>query len=361
MFEPVFHISPVIMKALMSIEADRQAITDLPLTANVLQSLRESARLQSTHYSTQIEGNRLSEAQVREVIKGGGRFPGRERDEHEVRNYFRALEYVETQAREGRTISEGLIQTIHGLAYSGKLVKTAYRDGQNVIRDSQNGGIVYMPPEAKDVPLLMQELVDWINLEIEKDQLAIPIVAALAHYQFATIHPYYDGNGRTARLLTTFILHRYGYGLKGIYALEAYYASRLNAYYDALTVGDGHNYYVGNRAAADVTSFIEYFINGMSESFANVRYQASKGQMPGQKDHAQILRKLSPTQRQALELFRDQSEINSKAVADLFKISVRQASRYCLDWVATGFLALENPDKRTRSYKLAEAFEVLFE
>lgn len=59
----------------MAIEADRQAITDLPMTSEMLQSLRESARLLSTHYSTQIEGNRLTEAQVKEVIEGGGRFP----------------------------------------------------------------------------------------------------------------------------------------------------------------------------------------------------------------------------------------------------------------------------------------------
>lgn len=115
--------------------------------------------------------------------------------------------------------------------------------------------------------------VFWINASVVQDELPIPMIAALAHYQFATIHPYYHGNGRTARLLTTFILHRYGYGLKGIYALEAYYARKLEDYYNALDVGEGHNYYVGNRAEADVTGFIEYFVRGMANSFAKVREQ----------------------------------------------------------------------------------------
>lgn len=66
----------------------------------------------------------------------------------------------------------------------------------------------------------MNELADWINWELTRHHWPIPIVAALAHYQFVTIHPWYDGNGRTARLLTTLVLHRGGYGLHGLYSLE---------------------------------------------------------------------------------------------------------------------------------------------
>lgn len=359
-FQPNYRITPAITKALMAIEADRQAITDLPMTSRVLQSLRESARLLSTHYSTQIEGNRLTEAQVKEVIEGGGRFPGRERDEEEVRNYFRALEFIEEQARQGVGVSETLIQRIHGLTYHGRPKPTAYRDGQNVIRNSASGGIVYMPPESRDVGRLMEQLVDWVDASVSENDLPIPIIAALAHYQFATIHPYYDGNGRTARLLTTFILHRYGYGLKGIYALEAYYARRLEDYYNALDVGEGHNYYVGNRAQADVTGFLEYFIKGMADSFASVRQQASKEQEHGHRDQSSVLRRLSPAQRQALELFREQMDINAKDVATLFKISQRQASRYCKQWVEQGFLVVADPAKRSRRYRLSPDYESLF-
>ena len=102
----------------------------------------------------------------------------------------------------------------------GKKRPTSYRDGQNVIKDSGSGSIVYMPPEAKDVPGFMVDLITWINEEVSKAELPVPIIAAIAHYQFATIHPYYDGNGRTARLLTNLVLHKSGYGLKGIYLLK---------------------------------------------------------------------------------------------------------------------------------------------
>ena len=77
----------------MDIEASRQAVSTLSITLDVLTSLRKSARLTSTHYSTQIEGNRLTQQQVEEVLHGGT-FPNRERDESEVKNYYLALDYV---------------------------------------------------------------------------------------------------------------------------------------------------------------------------------------------------------------------------------------------------------------------------
>lgn len=72
----------------MDIEASRQAVSSLPITIPMLISLRESARLISTHYSTQIEGNHLTQEQVEDVFHGGT-FPNRERDEREVKTIFR--------------------------------------------------------------------------------------------------------------------------------------------------------------------------------------------------------------------------------------------------------------------------------
>src|SRR5262245_292776 len=159
MFEPQFRITGKVAKALMAIEADRQVVATLPLTAPMLDSLRRTARLLSTHFSTQIEGNRLSAAQVQHAVEGEGNFPGRERDEAEVRHYFAALEYVERIGWTKAKLTENEIRTIHGLVVTGRRKTTPYRDGQNVIRDARSGRIVYLPPEAKDVPRLMAELV----------------------------------------------------------------------------------------------------------------------------------------------------------------------------------------------------------
>src|SRR3954451_24897291 len=126
MFHPTFTLTPAIAKALMEIEACRQAIIRVPLTVPMLVSLRRTARLLSTHFSTQIEGNKLSPSQVEDVLAGGGRFPGRDRDEAEVRNYYRALEFVVDLDRKEDPLTESVVRTIHGLVLPGRSTPTPY-------------------------------------------------------------------------------------------------------------------------------------------------------------------------------------------------------------------------------------------
>jgi Fic family protein len=356
-FNPKFTITPKIASCLMRIEAVKQAVLDLPITPSVLATLRETARLFSTHYSTAIEGNRLTQEQVSKVIEDKQHFPGRERDEKEVLGYYAALEKLEQLTAAQGAVTERHIQTLHALvmAEGRKQIKpTPYRDGQNVIRDSRSRGIVYMPPEAKDVAKLMQEMVAWVAAA-QSQELPCPIRAGIAHYEFATIHPYYDGNGRTARLLTTLILHLGGYDLKGLYALEEYYARNLGAYYEALTIGPSHNYYEG-RAESDITQWVAYFCEGMADSFERVKRRAQEAADSGAKDRAPALRRLDPRQRKALALFRDSNSINSRDIATLFGISQRAARNLLSAWVASGFLAIADPAKKSRKYGLTHEF-----
>ena len=357
MFKPRFSISPKIATSLMRIEAARQAVEDLPMTPAVLATLRQTARLFSTHYSTMIEGNRLTQEAVSRVIEQQSHFPGRERDEKEVLGYYAALERVERLAAANETVTETQIQTLHGLVMGEgrrRTKATPYRDGQNVIRDSASRRIVYMPPEAKDVKPLMKAFVSWISSS-KNESLPTPVRAAVTHYQFATIHPYYDGNGRTARILTTLILHLGGYDLKGLYSLEEYYARDLNAYYQALTVGPSHNYYEG-RAEAEITAWVDYFCEGMAESFESVRRRAAQAARRGAKDMAKMLRILDPRQRKALELFRRSSSITSANVEKLFGISQRAARNLLAAWVQGGFVVIADPAKKSRRYELADRY-----
>src|SRR3990167_3652210 len=154
-FAPFYTITPKTANALMRIEAAKYKVLYLPLTPTVLSSLRETARLQTTHYSTKIEGNRLDPQELRQVLNQEGHFPGRERDEKEIKGYYAALSEVEKWAAAGERITEKNIQLLHALLMSdGKqgVKPTSYREGQNVIREGKTHAIVYMPPEAKDVP-----------------------------------------------------------------------------------------------------------------------------------------------------------------------------------------------------------------
>jgi Fic family protein len=354
-FAPTYTITPRIAQALMRIEGAKESVRHLPITPSVLATLRETARLYSTHYSTMIEGNRLTQEQVVQVVELNEHFPGRERDEQEVLGYYAALEQVEKLAASRGIITEQSIQLLHALVMAGgrtRVKPTPYRDGQNVIRDGRSRRIVYMPPEAKDVPKMMKELVVWI-MKSERQSLPCPLRAGIAHYQYATIHPYYDGNGRTARLLTTLLLHLGGYDLKGLYSLEEYYARKLGAYYEALTIGPSHNYYLG-RAEADITPWVEYFCEGVAESFDSVRKRALEA--AGAVDVSPLLRRLDPRQRKVLELFRHSDTVTSSDVALFFTISQRTARELLRQWAEAGFLFVADPAKKSRKYALADEF-----
>jgi len=240
-----FSFTSEIVGYLQSIERARESLRWVSLSPEISAQLKQQARLRSTHYSTRIEGNRLTLAETEQAVREGRTFHGRERDVHEVERYYLALEQIDTWVEHNSSITEERIRKLHALLYRGRKARpTPYRDGQNAIRDS-TGGLVYLPPEAGDVPALMQDLVAW--METQATILPIPVIAGLAHYQFVTIHPFFDGNGRTARTLATWVLFRGRYDLGGFYALEEFYAQDLPGYYDALVTHPHHNYYLTLR------------------------------------------------------------------------------------------------------------------
>ena len=159
--------------------------------------------------------------------------------------------------------------------------------------------------------------------------------------------------------MTILILHLGGYGLKGIYSLEEYYARDLHAYYDAIAAGPSHNYYLG-RAKADVTGWLEYFIHGTADAFSKVEEKAKEAGNRWETDKSPALRNLDPRQRKALTLFTRQNVITSNDLAALFVFAPRTARLLLQKWTQQGFLAVADPSKKARKYKLSPEFEKLF-
>ncbi len=353
-----FSFTSAIVRYLQSIERFRETVRLTVLPPLVAEQLRIQAHIRSTHFSTRIEGNRLTLKETEEVIQQGRLFPGRERDVQEVERYYQALQQVEKWIAGGQHITEARIRKLHALLYAGRRAKpTPYRDGQNVIRDS-GGQIVYMPPEAKDVSGLMAEMVDW--MDSVKDDIPIPVIAGIAHYQFVTIHPFYDGNGRTARTLATWVLYQGGYDLGRFYALEEFYAEDLDGYYDALVTHPHHNYYFG-RHQADITPWLDYFLNGMAVVFERVASEVAQQAESGIDDNIiqDLLRPLDYRARRVLGLFVQQSTIQSSDVANLLGLSARQSRDLLNDWVAQGWLVVLDSSRRGRKYGLAEKYKQL--
>jgi Fic family protein len=346
-----FNLTPGILKSLQEIEQARTVVGMTRLPPVVAERLRQRARLRSTHFSTRIEGNRLTLAETEQVIQEGVRLKGRERDVREVQRYYLALEQIEDWTESKFPITAARIRKLHTLLYRGKRARpTPWRDGQNVIRDS-NGDLVYLPPEAKDVPALMTELVQWI--QSSEDEWPLPIVAGVAHYQFVTIHPFYDGNGRTARALATWILYRGGYDLGRFFSLEEFYAQDLEGYYAALVTHPHHNYYEG-RADAEITPWLAYFLRGMAVIFHQVAEEVQRqGESPYPQE-ADWMRGLDRRARRVAALLEEQGEIRSAEVARLLGISQRQARNLLRAWTAAGWLEVADPSNRGRRYRLRQ-------
>lgn len=355
-WQPKYTLTPAIARGLMEIEAARAVVEHTPLSPAVEAELRHRARVRSTHYSTRIEGNRLTLAEAEQVIEGRRReFHGRERDVAEVRNYWHTLLRVEEWAAKETPLTEDLIRRLHALVMKGSRSKpTPYRDGQNMIRDSVTGRIIYLPPEAQDVPDLMAALVDWAN-QAEKEGLPVPLIAALVHYQFVTIHPYYDGNGRTARLLSTYVLYRGGYDLHGFFSLEEHHARDLEAYYRSLAVHPHHNYYEG-RAEADLTPWLEYFVKTLARVFTMAKEETLRSIGEGIPAEPEELRRLDRRARVVLLLFANAEQIKAADVAVALGLSRRMARELLKGWVDDGWLVVANPSKRARAYGLSAIY-----
>jgi Fic family protein len=358
-WSPHYVLTPKAGAALMEIEAAKTLVEVSPLPLVAAEELRRRARLRSTHFSTRIEGNRLSLAEAERAIDSPRVvFKGRERDVTEVRNYWEALLRIERWAAEGKPLTEDLIRRIHGFVMNGPHSKpTHYRDGQNAIREAGSGSLIYLPPEAKDVPGLMSGLVGWITWA-ERNDIPVPALAGLAHYQFVTIHPYYDGNGRTARLLATFLLHRGGYGLNGYLSLEESHAHDLEKYYGQLETHPHHNYYFG-REKADLTKWVEYFLVLVANVFKNAKEETLSFYAKVQGGGDPPMKNLDPRLRVVLGHFGHEETITSTQSAKALGLSDRMVRLLLANWVRDGILVVANPSNRKRAYGLSAKYRQL--
>jgi Fic family protein len=129
--------------------------------------------------------------------------------------------------------------------------------------------IIYTPPPPKDMPQLMKELVKWLN---EETDISSVLLAGITQYQFVEIHPFLDGNGRTARVLCTLILYQNGYDFKRLFSLSEYYDRDRRGYYNAIQ---------SVRETEDMTQWLEYFTDGLKTQMHEVK---SKGEIAIRKE-----------------------------------------------------------------------------
>ncbi len=327
MFKPTFTITNKTARYLTEVAEARGVILTAPLIPKWELDLRRQALIRSTHASTSIEGNRLSLDEVTDLMVGR-EITASYKDKQEVLNYFEALDYIGTLTN--KPLTESDILKLHSV-----ITKDVMRDAKDTGRyrtpeaEAKRGRVVvaerdiegkqrstFIPPEAKDVPVLMGEFVAWLN-SAEAEELDAVIEAGAAHYEFVRIHPFVDGNGRTSRTLASYVLLRRGFDTKRFFALDDYYNADRGRYYEALQTVDPDN--------QDLTEWLEYFCEGVAVSTKAVKDKvlALTGGKEG-KAGEQIA--LDNRQARVVEFIQQEGQIANRHVRELLSISHEAAN-----------------------------------
>lgn len=177
-----------------------------PFPSYAVNSIKESLTLEWTYNSNSIEGNTLTLQETRMVIEDGLTVSGKPLREHfETVNHHEAISYVESIVEPDYKISERDILNIHELVLDKIDKEFAGRIRNAGVRIS---GANFLPPNARKVPDLFEELIDWSN---HTSDLHPVIKATIFHHRFVWIHPFFDGNGRTVRLVFNLLLMKEGF------------------------------------------------------------------------------------------------------------------------------------------------------
>ena len=270
MFKPKYKLTDKIVKMLVSIADAKTAIGRARILPKNELKLRRQALVRMSHSSTAIEGNQLNVYEVEALVKRK-KIDAPERDIFEVQNYLKALKYIEDVVRKKLPITEKVLLKIHKTVTDKTLPKEQsghYRKSAVYVVRRRPGlptEVMYTGPEAKKVPTLCADLIKWI-VASEKEDINPVIVAGIVHQEIAAIHPFADGNGRTARAMATLILYKRGYDFRKLFALEDYYNKDRQGYYKAINIGKT---YFERRV--DFTPWLAYFVLGFKDEIDNVK------------------------------------------------------------------------------------------
>lgn len=280
MYVPKYKITTGILKNIGLVEAAREVIENAPLVPVWEAKFRNEARLRAAHFGTALEGNDLTLNEAKIIVEGNVHTPNeaeaagvvaRERDVQEVINYRNVLDFIDgVKGDSNFTYTKELLLELHGLVVE-KLVPGEqagkFRETQVVLRNSLTGEVGFRPPTWVEVPFLVDEFLRWLNGEYGRGEHPV-LRAAVTHYVLAAVHPFVEGNGRTARAFATLVLFVEGYDIKRFFALEEYFDKHAEEYFGALME-------ISNQAPKledrDLTTWLEVFTRALSIELSRIK------------------------------------------------------------------------------------------
>ena len=201
-----------------------------PIPAMAVQHIKESLSLEWTYNSNSIEGNTLTLQETKMILEEGFTVKGKSLREHfEAVNHAEAIELIEEMVDKKRPIQTSDILDVHHI-----VLQKIEKDFAGRFRTSgvRIAGANFIPPNALKVPGMMDDLMEWVK----DDQMDLIIKSTIFHHRFVWIHPFFDGNGRTVRLLFNLLLMKEGYPPAIILRNDR------KKYYDALNKANQQDY-----------------------------------------------------------------------------------------------------------------------
>lgn len=285
----------------------REKIAAATVQVAWIPALQKDTRVRNAHSSTAIEGNPLTQEQVRAIEEGGEPVATMPRSRREVLNYFAGLRFIEKR-HDKRPVSTADVLRLHALIAGGAVMDQGragrYRTMQVRVAD-------HVPPPPAEVPGLMAELLDWWNCD--SLQWSAVVTSAVLHYRFEEIHPFADGNGRVGRMLALWELFRRGFDNQHIFSVDEFYWEDRPRYYEALRLVRQHE--------GDLTGWLEYTAQGLHLTLSKVWLRIQRLSAQGGRK-AIVLR---PRQERLLQLLRDRRSLSPREIRESLGVSKQGA------------------------------------
>ena len=293
--------------AITQIERARGFLEAARLSDDWVRDMGNQALIKEAHHTTHIEGTRLTLDQAERLWKGEAVPEADPDDARELLNYRSAFEFVSECLDSGDPITEGWIREIHRKLVEevrgGSAAPGDYRRIQNYVANAATGEVIFTPPSAVEVPIMMSEMVKWLNSGLEIHPV---LISGIAQFQLVHIHPFLDGNGRTSRLLSTLCLYKAGYDFKRLFTISEYYDRDRPTFYKSIQSV--------RENGMDMTGWLDYFITGLQTQMVEIK---ERGEQVIRRDVLVQKHSLNERQAKALDLLMKKGAIHISEVEEI--------------------------------------------
>jgi len=337
------NITPEILSLISELDEFKGAWKALgTLAPERLSALRKVATIESIGSSTRIEGSKLSDKEVEQLLSNLSIKKFETRDEQEVAGYAETMETVFTHA-DTITLTENHIKQLHRdlLAYSQKdeRHRGEYKTHTNHVSafdvDGKEIGTVFETATPFETPRLMTELVAWTQEALQERTMHPLLVLAIFVVTFLEIHPFQDGNGRLSRILTTLLLIQAGYGYVPYSSMESVIEQTKEAYYLALRKTQG----TIRSEAPQWHPWIVYFLRALQQQKTNLAKKIERERI--------VMATLPELSVKILELVKEHGRVTVSQIVSITGANRNTVKKHLQTLVSSNHLAQHGSGKGT--------------